>query len=133
MSVECRGTITTRTPSAPLLINLTWLPFWLVSTKPADRSFRTTWRYVSGLSRANFHLNGRNDRNGGGGGRLKIEFQRLAEMIQRLLFAAAVAGDINLSALGDEPLAFLPHMGRVFLLHPNIISQLPKFIGSLAI
>src|SRR5438445_5598013 len=54
------GTIAVSTVSSSLRTNLTWLPFWLASTKPAASSRRLTSRKGWGLSRPNLDLDGAN-------------------------------------------------------------------------
>jgi len=54
--------------------------------------------------------------------RSEVKFESIAEIIQRLIFGCALTGDINLNALSDVPITFLPdaraerlfHEGRSF-------------------
>lgn len=89
--------------------NLTWLPFWVVSTNPTDSSRRLTSRNGNGLSRPNLNLYGANFRRARSLRRLEVEFQRLFQIGQRFLFGFALTRYINFEALRNVPISFAPN------------------------
>jgi hypothetical protein len=52
-----------------------------------------------------------------------MQFKRLAQVIKSFFFGAALAGNIYVEALGDEPRSFAPHGGRKRTLHNTILPQ----------
>jgi hypothetical protein len=102
------GTIAVSTAVSERRTNLTWLPFWEVSTNPAVSSRRLTSRNGKGLSRPNLDLNGSDFWWPRGLRRLEMEFQRLFQIGQCFLFGFALAGNINFKALRDIPISFTP-------------------------
>lgn len=89
--------------------NLTWLPFWLDSTKPAASNRRLTSRNGSGLSRPNLDLDSSDLRWPRRVRRLEVKLQGFLQILQRFFFGFALAGDIYIEALRDVPIAFAPH------------------------
>ena len=57
--------------------NLTWLPLWLASTKPAASGRRLISRKGCGLSRPNLNLDHANFGGARGLRRLEVKLQRL--------------------------------------------------------
>src|SRR2546427_9860105 len=71
------GTMAVRIPLSAYLTNLTWLPFWLTSVKPAASNLRLTSRYGRGLSDTDFHLNAAHVWRDGGAKWCEVQFQGL--------------------------------------------------------
>jgi hypothetical protein len=110
MGISClRGTMAMSVASLAWRTNLTWLPFWLVSTKPAASRRRLTSRNESGLSRPNLDLDGpdlgwpRRVRW------LEIKLQGFLQILERFFFGFALTGNIYIEALRDVPIPFAPH------------------------
>jgi hypothetical protein len=95
--------------------NLTWLPFWLASTKPTASSLRLTSRKGCGLSRPNLNLDRANLRCARGLRRLEVKFQCFLQVRQSLFFTLTLARNIHLEALRNIPLPFAPN-GRFIIL-----------------
>lgn len=97
--------------------NFTWLPFWLVSTNPAASRRRLISRNGCGLSRANFDLYnphfGWPSRSGG----FKVKLQCFFEVLNNFLLGRALAGNVNLKALRNKPVALTPNPSRKWSLH----------------
>jgi hypothetical protein len=111
------------TTSPALRTNFTWLPFWLISKKPARCKRRLISRNDSGLSRPNLDL----DRTHGGWTRrprrLEVQFEGLFQVCQCLFFGGALTGDIHFEALRHVPVAFAPDRCGKGSLHAFIVSQ----------
>ena len=103
--------------------NLTWLPFWLTSAKPADSRRRFTSRKVRGLSRANLDFDHSDCRRARHHWRLEMEFQGFFQIRQRLFFCPTLTGDIRIKALCDVPVAFMPDGRWKGVLHAFILAQ----------
>ena len=82
-----------------------------------------TERLKPGLSRSNFHLNLAYLWRVGGNGRFEVQFQRLAQIGESLLFGLALTGHIHLQALGDKPVSLAPDGGGERTLHRTILPQ----------
>lgn len=109
------GTMAVSTSSPERRTNFTWLPFWLTSMKPADSSRRLISRKGCGLSRPNLNLD---SANLGWPSRLwcfEVELQ--------CLFHITLAGDIQLQALRNIPIAFAPNGSGERSLRDDILSQ----------
>src|SRR5271169_4502334 len=117
------GTMVVSMISPERRTNLTWLPFWLASTKPASWSRRRTSRKGRGLSRPKLDLNDtdlwwpRRLR------RFEVQFQRFLQVGKSLFLGFALAGDIELQALGDVPLPLAPNCRGEWSLHDFIVPQ----------
>lgn len=116
------GTITVSTTGPDCRANLTWLPFWLTSAKPAACRRRLTSRKGSGLSRANLDLDESNLRRARGLWRFEVEFQSFLKIGQGFGFGFTLARDIQLKALGNVPIAFPPNACGKRTLHGSILS-----------
>ena len=103
--------------------NFTWLPFRLISAKPARSNRRLISRKGSGLSRPNVNLDDPYRRWACGQRWLEVQFQRLFEVRQRFLFGLALAGNVYLKALGNEPVTFPPDRRGKRSLHRFIVPQ----------
>ena len=90
------GTTAVSTISSERLTNLTWLPFWIASTKPADSRRRLTTRKGCGLSRPNLNLNHTDLGRASRLRRFKVKFEGFLQIGERLFFSLALAGNINL-------------------------------------
>lgn len=117
------GTTALSTTSPERHTNLTWLPFWLVSAKPAASGRRLISRKESGLSRPNFNLDGTKLWRPRGLRCLKMELQCLFRIGKSLFFAFPLAGDIELQALRDVPVAFAPYGSGERSFHNHIVSH----------
>ena len=108
--------MTVRVPSKEERTNLTWLPSWLTSAKPAASKRRRTSRYGNGLSgKLNLHrLEHRQFRRER---RLKMQVQRFAQVRERFRFRLALAGNIYFKALRHIPAFFLCEIRRQSFLH----------------
>jgi hypothetical protein len=113
------GTMTVSTTSPERRTNLTWLPFWLNSLKPADSSRRLISRKGCGLSRPNLNLNGANSWRPRGLGGFKVELQCLFQIGKSFFFTFTLAGNIDFQALRNIPVSFAPHSGRERPLHDH--------------
>src|ERR1700683_5203480 len=116
------GTMAVSTTSPECRTNLTWLPFWLTSTKPADSSRRLISRKGCGLSRPNLNLNGANLWRPRGLRRFEVEFQCLFQIGKSFFLTFTLAGDIDFQALRNIPVSFAPHGSRERPLHDHILS-----------
>jgi len=103
--------------------NLTWLPFWLVSTKPAASRRRLTSRKGWGLSRPNLDLDQADLRRPCCLRRFEVQFNRFLEIGKSLFLGVALAGDVEFEALGDIPPPLAPNGSRKWSLHDLIVSQ----------
>ena len=74
------GTMAVSTATSERRTNLTWLPFWVVSTNPTDSRRRLTSRNGNALSRPNLDLYGANFRRPRSLRRLEVEFQGLFQI-----------------------------------------------------
>jgi len=117
------GTIAVSTAVSERCTNLTWLPFWVVSTNPAPSSRRLTSRKSRGFSRPNLDLNGSDFGRPGSLRRLEMELQRLFQIGQRSLFGCALAGYINFEPLRDVPVSLAPDGCRKWTFHDCILAQ----------
>ena len=117
------GTIAVSTTSPERRTNLTWLPFWLASTKPAASRRRLTSRNGWGLSRPNFDLDHTDLRRPRRSWWLEVQLNRLLEVGKRFLLGLALAGEVEFQALGDIPLPFTPNGSRKWSLHDLIVPQ----------
>ena len=79
--------------------NLTWLPFWLVSTKPAASRRRLTSRKGWGLSRPNLDLDQADLRRPCCLRRFEVQFNRFLEIGKGLFLGLALAGNVEFEAL----------------------------------
>ena len=77
----------------------------------------------SGLSRPNFNLDGADLRHSCGLRDFEVKLQRLLQISQGLVFALALAGNIQLQALRDVPIPFTPNGCGERSLHNYILSQ----------
>lgn len=118
------GTIAVSTDCPERRTNFIWLPFWLVSTKPADSSRRLTSRKGSGLRRPNLDLNHADLWQAGRLRRLKVQLQRLFKIRERLFFSRALTGNIEFQTLGDIPISLTPNCGGERPLHIHYYSRL---------
>ena len=122
--ISCfRGTMAVSTIAPERRTNLTWLPFWVVSTKPADSSRRLTSRKDWGLSRANLDLDHPDFRRPRRLRRFEVKFQRLPQVGEGLFFGFALAGDVNFEALRDVPVSFAPNRCGKWSFHDCILAQ----------
>ena len=103
------GTMAVSTIPPERRTNLTWLPFWVVSTKAADSSRRLTSRKDWGLSRANLDLDHSHFRRPRRLWRFEVKFQCFFQVGERLLFGLALAGNIDFQALGNVPVSLAPN------------------------
>src|SRR5215475_6424791 len=103
------GTIVVSTISPSRRANLTWLPRCPISTNPASSRRRLISRNGSGLSRPNLNLDRSYCGRPCGFWFVEMKFERLFEIRERLFFGLTLAGDFDLQALRDVPLAFLPN------------------------
>lgn len=102
--------------------NFTWLPFRVVSAKPAAFNLRFTSRKGSGLSRPNLNLDQPDLRWACRLRWLEVELQRFLEIGQRLGLAFALAGHVQFETLCDIPAAFPPNARLKRSLHGSILS-----------
>jgi hypothetical protein len=121
------GTMAVSTTSPIFRTNLTWLPFWLASAKPAASSLHFTSRKGCGLSRPNLDLDHADSGWTCRLRRFKMKFKRFLKVGERLLFGGALAGDIDLEALRYVPVAFSPYSCRERSLHVFILPQTARF------
>src|ERR1035437_7690738 len=117
------GTMAVSTTSPERRTNLTWLPFWLVSTKPAASRRRLTSRKGLGLSRPNLDLDQTDLRRPCCLRRFEVQFNRFLEVGKGLFLGVALAGDVEFEALGDIPPPLAPNGSRKWSLHDLIVSQ----------
>jgi hypothetical protein len=103
--------------------NLTWLPFCVVSTKPAASRRRLTSRNGRGLSRPNLDLDCSDLGWPSRVRRLEVELQRFFQIGERFFFGFALAGNIDFKALRDIPVAFAPNRCREWTFHKVILAQ----------
>src|ERR1017187_870027 len=113
--------------------NLTWLPFWLASMKPAASSRRFTSRKGSGLSRPNLNLDHTDCGRPGCLRRFEVQFNRFLQVGKSLFFGLALAGDVEFQALGDVPLPLTPNGRDEWSLHDLIVSQAMVFSTVVAV
>jgi len=122
--ISCfRGTMAVSTIPPERRTNLTWLPFWVVSTKPADSSRRLTSRKGWGLSRANLDLDHPDSRRPRRLRRFEVKFQRFLQVAERFFFGFALAGNIDFQALRDVPVSFAPYRCGKWPFHDYILAQ----------
>ncbi len=117
------GTMAVSTVSSSRRTNLTWLPFWLVSTNPAASSRRLISRKGCGLSRPNLNLDRTNLWGTCGLRRLEMEFQRFLQVGESLFFGFTLASNVEFEALRDIPLSFAPNGRSERSLHDHIVSH----------
>src|SRR5664280_117624 len=117
------GTMAVSTNSPERRTNLTWLPFWLVSTKPAASRRRLTSRKGWGLSRPNLDLDQADLRRPCCLRRFEVQFNRFLEIVKSLFLGVALAGDVEFEALGDIPPPLAPNGSRKWSLHELIVSK----------
>jgi len=117
------GTMAVSTTFPERRTNLTWLPFWLASTKPAASSRRLISRQGCGLSRPNLDLDHTHFRRPRWLGRFEMQFKRFPQVGKGFFLGLALAGDIDLQALGDVPLPLTPNGRGEWSLHDLIVSQ----------
>src|ERR1039457_4515882 len=117
------GTMAVSTTSPERRTNLTWLPFWLVSTKPAASRRRLTSRKRWGLSRPNLDLDQADLRRPCGLQRFEVQFNRFLEIGKHLFLGVALAGNVEFEALGDIPRPLAPNGSRKWSLHELIVSK----------
>src|ERR1035437_788968 len=117
------GTMAVSTTSPERRTNLTWLPFWLVSTKPAASRRRLTSRKGWGLSRPNLDLDQADLRRPRCLRRFEVQFNRFLEVGKSVFLGIALACDVEFEALGDIPLPLAPNGSRKWSLHHLIVSQ----------
>jgi hypothetical protein len=117
------GTMAVSTAFSERRTNLTWLPFWVVSTNPAASSRRLTSRKGRGLSRPNLDLNGPDFGRPRSLWRLEMELQRLFQIGERFLFGFSLTGDVNFEALRDVPVSFAPNRCGKWTFHDRILAQ----------
>jgi hypothetical protein len=58
-----------------------------------------------------------------GNRRLEMQFQSLSQILEGLFFGSALAGDIDIQALGDEPFPLAPDSSRKRTLHETTLAQ----------
>ena len=122
--ISCfRGTMAVSTVAPERRTNLTWLPFWVVSTKPADSSRRLTSRKGWGLGRANLDLDHPDSRRPRRLRRFEVKFQCFLQVGERLFFGFALTGDVNFQALRDVPVSFAPNRCGKWSFHDCILAQ----------
>lgn len=126
-----RGTFAVLGPSSVCFRNLTWLPLLPTSTKPAASSRRFTSRYGRGLSGMDLDVDLAELRCSSCSRLLEMEFKRLTQIRKRLALAFALAGDISLETLCNEPVALTPDAGRELLLDspPPVLNDSAGMIG----
>ena len=117
------GTMAVSTTPPAWRTNLTWLPFWLVSTKPAASSRRLISREDCGLSRPKLDLNHADIRRPRCPRSFEVQLQRFLQIGQSLFLGFTLARNVNFPALGDVPLPLAPNSRREWSLHPLIVSQ----------
>lgn len=117
------GTIAVSTISPDRRTNLTWLPFWLASAKPADSRRRLTSRNGSGLIRPNLDLNRPNAGRPHSLRWLEVQFQGLFQVGESFFFGFTLAGHVNLEALRDVPVAFAPYRCNKWPFHGSILAH----------
>jgi hypothetical protein len=118
-----RGTTVVSTAVLDRRTNLTWLPFWLASMKPAASRRRLMSRKGWGLSCPNLYLDHLNGGCAGGMRWFEVELERFLQVGQRLFFSFALACDVDLEALGDVPVSLSPNTCCEGALHESIFSQ----------
>jgi hypothetical protein len=116
-TVKARKTSVVNSPSATLHEIAT--PFFRTDAPRISRK-------ASGLSRPNLYLDLTHCRRMAGDRRLEVQFKCLAEISERFLFCAALAGNIQVQALGDKPISFAPDRRGKRAFHKTI---LPHFFG----
>src|ERR1035441_5883917 len=84
------GTMAVSTTFPASRTNLTWLPFWLVSTKPPASSRRLISRKDWGLSRPNLDLDHANSRRPRCLRRFEVQFQRFLQIGKSLFLGFAL-------------------------------------------
>src|SRR5208283_2211776 len=102
------GTMAVSTTSPERRTNLTWLPFWLASTKPAASRRRLISRKDWGLSRPNLGLDHADLRRPRCPRRFEMQLNRFLEIGKGLLLGLALASDVEFQALGDIPPPLAP-------------------------
>lgn len=107
--------------------NLTWLPFWLASTKPAPSSRPLISRKGCGLSRTNLNLDYANPGWARGLRRLEVKFQCFLQVGKSLFFTLTLAGDIYFEALCHMPVTFAPDRCSERSRHYSILSYERRF------
>jgi len=117
------GTMAVSTTWPERRTNLTWLPFWLASTKPAASSRRLISRKGCGLSRANFNLDRADLWGTRSLRRLEVKLQCFLQVDKSLFFARPLAGDIDFQALRNIPVPFPPDGRSERSLHYHILSH----------
>src|ERR1035441_3204409 len=89
------GTMAVSTTSPERRTNLTWLPFWLVSTKPTPSRRRLTSRKRWGLRRPNLALDQTDPRRPCCLRRFEVQLNRFLEIGESLFLGVALAGDVQ--------------------------------------
>ena len=70
---------------------------------------RSTYLKDRGLIATDVDLDGTNRWRGPSRRRLKVQLQRFLQVLDRLVFAAALARHVDIEALGNNPFAFPPN------------------------
>ena len=117
------GTMAVSMASPERRTNLTWLPFWLASTKPTASRGRLISRKGWGLSRPNLNLDYPDLGRPGCLRRFEVQFEGFLQVGKSLFLGLALAGDIEFQALGDVPLPLTPNGRSEWSLHDPIVSQ----------
>jgi len=91
--------------------------------KPADSRRRLISRKASGLSRPNLYLDLEYSRGMAGNRRLEVQFQRLTQIVESLFLGPSLAGNIDVQALGNEPVSLAPDGSGKRSLHETILAQ----------
>ena len=127
------GTITVSIDPLILRTNLTWLPFWLVSTKPVDSLRRLTSRKGKGLRRPNLNLNRSDLRRARGFRWLEMQFESFFKIGERFFFGRALAGDVDFQTLRDVPIPLAPDGGGEWSFHTHYCFIGPNAMSNVAL
>ena len=132
---RCFGTIAVLSPPSTALANLTWLPSCATTSKPAERSLCLTRRYGSGSSGMQLNVYRAKFRHNRCARWAQMQTQCLAEVRKRFIFRLTLACHIQIQALSDVQLAFLPYASPEALLHTasRVSSQVPRKAPALTV
>jgi hypothetical protein len=81
-----------------------------------------------GLSRPNLYLDAAHLGRVTGDGRFEVQLERLAQIVESLLFASALTGNIHVQALRNKPITLAPNRYREGTLHTTILPYLSRII-----
>jgi hypothetical protein len=91
--------------------------------KAADSRRRLISRKPSGLSRPNLYLNLTHGWRVSGNWRFEVQFQGLPQVLESFFFGSALAGNVDVQALGNKPVPLAPDSSRKRTLHETILAQ----------